>query len=87
MADFAIWGEAISRAMGHSENEFLDAYYNNIRFQNAEVIESNPVAFAIKKLVEDTLADTMSRSNLVLTKPIFTERPAELLDILGNNRK
>ncbi|HEY6536190.1 MAG TPA: hypothetical protein VIY08_10430 [Candidatus Nitrosocosmicus sp.] len=48
MADFAIWGEAISRSLGYKENEFLEAYYNNIGFQNNEVIESNPLAFAIK---------------------------------------
>ena len=53
MADFAIWGEAIARALGYKENEFLKAYYNNIGFQNNEVIESNPLAFAIKKLVEE----------------------------------
>jgi hypothetical protein len=47
MADFAIWGEAISRALGYNENEFLNAYYNNIGFQNNEVIESKPLAFAI----------------------------------------
>jgi len=38
MADFAIWGEAISRALGYKENEFLKTYYNNIEFQNNEVI-------------------------------------------------
>jgi hypothetical protein len=52
MVDFAIWGEALSRSLGYKENEFLDAYYNNIKFQNTEVIDSNPVAFAIIKLVE-----------------------------------
>jgi hypothetical protein len=28
MADFAIWGEAISRAMCYPEMKFIDAYYN-----------------------------------------------------------
>ena len=67
MADFAIWGEAISQAMGHKENEFLDAYYNNIRLQNAEVIDSNPVAFAIKKFVENVISanDDAFNSNLL----------------------
>jgi hypothetical protein len=81
MADYAMWGEAIARAMGHAENEFLDAYYNNIRFQNAEVIESNPVAFAIKKLVEDTLADTV-KVKPGSDKALFNGTPAELLDRL-----
>jgi hypothetical protein len=48
MADFAIWGEAIARSLGYKENEFILAYYNNIGFQNNEVIDSNSLAFAIK---------------------------------------
>ena len=43
MADCAIWGEAIARAMGYKENEFIQAYYNNIKFQNAEVVDSSPL--------------------------------------------
>jgi hypothetical protein len=52
MADFAIWGETISQVLGYKEGEFLQAYYNNIGFQNTEVIDSNPVAFAVKRFVE-----------------------------------
>jgi hypothetical protein len=29
MADFAVWGEAIVRAMGYGEMEFIYAYYDN----------------------------------------------------------
>ena len=66
MADSAIWGEAISRAMGNKANEFLNAYYNNIKIQNAEVIDSNPVAFAIKKFVEHIISandDALNSNN------------------------
>jgi hypothetical protein len=52
MADSALWGEAISISMGNKNGEFIKAYYNNIGFQNSEVIDSNPLAFAVKKLVE-----------------------------------
>lgn len=82
MAAFAIWGEAISQAMGHKENEFLDAYCNNISFQNAEVIESNPVALAIKKLVENVIANEdidPSDAKPDTIKSIFIGTPAELL--------
>lgn len=58
MADFAIWGETISQVLGHKEGEFLQAYYNNIGFQNTEVIDSNPVAFAIKRFVEDNCSSS-----------------------------
>ena len=30
MADFTIWGEAIARAMGYKDLEFIHAYYDNI---------------------------------------------------------
>jgi hypothetical protein len=47
MADFAEWGEIISRCLGYGDNEFLNAYYENIANQNDEVIESSPVAEAL----------------------------------------
>ena len=84
MADSAICGEAISQAMGYKENEFLNAYYNNIKFQNAEVIDSNPVAFTIKKLVEHILDnrnddDGASNSKSDSNKTLYIGTPAELL--------
>ena len=44
MADFAEWGEIIARCIGYDDNEFIDAYQENIDIQNDEVIESSPVA-------------------------------------------
>ncbi len=81
MADSAIWGESISRAMGNKENEFLNAYNNNIKFQNSEVIDSNPVAYAIRKFVEHVMANTddSSNSDHGSNKTIFTGTPDELL--------
>lgn len=55
MADFAEWGEAISRAMGYQPGQFMQAYYNNIGKQNVEAIESNPLAQAIVKFAEQSL--------------------------------
>jgi hypothetical protein len=52
MADFAIWGEAISQAMGNPPLTFLKAYYENIGRQNIEAIESHPLAHAIAKYFE-----------------------------------
>ena len=51
MADFAVWGEAIARAMNYKPIEFLDAYNRNIGKQNIEAIESNQLAQAIVKFV------------------------------------
>jgi len=53
MADFALFGEAISQAMGHKPYEFLKVYYQNIGTQNIEAIEANPLAQAIVKLIDE----------------------------------
>jgi len=47
MADFAQWGCAISRVLGRTEKEFLEAYSNNIKTQNKEALDASPVAVAI----------------------------------------
>ncbi len=47
MADFAEWGEMISRCLGNDKNEFINAYEENRLDQNDEVIESSPVAESI----------------------------------------
>jgi hypothetical protein len=52
MADFALWGEAISQAMGNKALEFINAYYENIGQQNIEAIEAHPLAQAIAKYFE-----------------------------------
>ena len=52
MADFAVWGEAISRAMDYKPLEFITAYDENMGRQNIEAIESNAIAQAILKLVD-----------------------------------
>jgi hypothetical protein len=66
MADFARWGYAISEALGYGGEFFLKAYNNNIQKQNEEVVEANPVAFAVRKLME--------------TEEGWRGTPAELLD-------
>jgi hypothetical protein len=51
MADSAIWGEAIARAMGYKELEFISVYYDNIGKQNTEAIDNSPLGQAIIKWV------------------------------------
>jgi DNA polymerase family B len=57
MADFAVWGEAISRAMGYKPMEFIDVYNKNIGRQNIELIESNQLAQTIEKFVQSWCID------------------------------
>ncbi|HOW60175.1 MAG: toprim domain-containing protein [Candidatus Moraniibacteriota bacterium] len=52
MADFAHWGSAIARALGHKETEFLEAYRNNIANQNNEVLLENFEAITILTFME-----------------------------------
>lgn len=53
MADFALWGAAITEAMGLSKDAFLMAYQRNIDGQNDEVINENPEASFILALMND----------------------------------
>jgi hypothetical protein len=78
MADFAIWGEAILQSWGYKEGKFLKIYYDSIGRQNDEVIDSNPIALAIRKLVEEFLTSHSDSSNT-----IFEGTPMELLDQLN----
>ena len=47
MADFAIWGCAISEALGCSTQDFVMAYDENVQHQNSEVLGGHPVAAAV----------------------------------------
>jgi len=51
MADFAAWGEAISRALGYPENSFVEIYFKNIGEQNLEAIEGHVIGVAILRLM------------------------------------
>ncbi len=53
MADFAEWGEIISRCLGNEENRFIEAYDENRLDQNDEVIEASPVAEAVLLLMTE----------------------------------
>jgi hypothetical protein len=85
MADFALWGEAIARAMGYKPLEFIEAYYDNIGKQNVEAIESHPLGQAIAKWVlgwginaetsqEQTFWQGSPRELLEILEPIATEQ-------------
>jgi hypothetical protein len=53
MADFAIWSEAIARAMGYKDLEFLIAYYENIGKQNVEAIQNHPLGQVIVRYIAE----------------------------------
>jgi hypothetical protein len=51
MADFTVWAEAIARAMGCKELEFLEAYYSVLERQNVDAVEATLVGPAIVNFV------------------------------------
>jgi hypothetical protein len=57
MADFAEWGEAIARAMGYKENEFIEILENNAGRQNAEAIENSVLGQVITRFINDPNID------------------------------
>jgi hypothetical protein len=67
MAEFVQYGEMISRCMGHKENEFIDAYRQNRKRQDEEVIESSALAIVVIKLLESGNIDRITPTTL-LTK-------------------
>lgn len=47
MADFAKCGSAVAQALGYSQEDFLEAYSENLGWQNEHAIEESPVASTI----------------------------------------
>jgi hypothetical protein len=74
MADFAIWGEAIARAMGYKDLDFINAYYDNIGKQNIEAIENHPLGQTVAKFYEEEI-QAKSRMS-------WEGQPAKLLEEL-----
>ena len=57
MAEFAIWGETISRCMGNRDNLFTQAFKENRRLQAIQVLETSPVAMVINEFMESIIDD------------------------------
>jgi hypothetical protein len=51
MAEFAEYGEMISRCMGNPGNLFINAYYKNIKLQSQEVLDLSVLASPILQLL------------------------------------
>ena len=68
MADFALFGEAVSRALGNPPGHFLVAYRDNRQAASESALEESPVAGAVRELAE---------------RGPWTGTAAELLEELG----
>ncbi len=80
MADFALWCEAIARAMGYRELEFINTYYDNIGRQNSEAIDNHPLGQAICRFVDEWEEDQNNWEGA-------TGDLLERLDIIAQNYK
>lgn len=53
MADYVVWGCAITEALGIDKKEFLEAYEQNVIQQNLEMVRASPISDALIKLMEE----------------------------------
>jgi hypothetical protein len=65
MADFALWGCAISEAIGYGKEVFLTTYLHNINSQNEEVLGDNPEAALLISFMENQTEWTGTPSELL----------------------
>jgi len=76
MADFAVWGEAVARALGYNPSDFLNAYREKIGEQVKDVLEQNPIGLAILAFMEKREEWEGTPSDLLesLEDPKFVEK-------------
>jgi len=82
MADWAEWGEAISRAMGNAPNAFLQAYARNIGLQHSEAIQASLVGQALLAFIEKAWPKKDSLTDYEERKQEWVGTPSELLSQL-----
>jgi hypothetical protein len=80
MADFALWGEAISQAIGYRPLDFINAYYENIGRQNIEAVDSHSLAHTIAKYFEEQESDESERGEQ--SRKVLDGSPMEVLEAL-----
>jgi hypothetical protein len=68
MADFCRWGCAIAEALGYTQEEFLAAYFRNIKEQHQEAIRGSQLACAVISLMEKEESPLEKRSSELYDK-------------------
>jgi len=71
MADFAVWGEALSQSMGFKPDTFLNAYYMNTKHAMEMVLRTNIVGGLLLDYLEDlfkTVTDISFSAHQLYTK-------------------
>ncbi len=74
MADFVRWGCAISNALGHKDEEFVNALKANLAMQNYQAIEDSLVAQVVIEIMRDQVEYTASPTDLLRELTAEAER-------------
>ena len=82
MADWAEFGEVISRCLGHPEGAFLRAYSKNLAAQNEHALEASQISTAIIKLMEKRMSEGTYLSECIRGIRYFKGSMTELRKIL-----
>ncbi|MCH8069574.1 MAG: glycosyltransferase, partial [Candidatus Marinimicrobia bacterium] len=53
MADFTLYGECISRALGYTPFSFIDNYKERIKINSIDIVEAYPIISLIEKALKD----------------------------------
>jgi hypothetical protein len=81
MAEFAEYGEMISRCMGNPGNLFIEAYRKNILLQSREVIDSSVVAPAVIQLMSRRSSQEWTGNATYLLSELEYEAESLKIDI------
>lgn len=76
MSDFVAWGSAIAKVLGHTQEEFIEMYEQNMRRQNDEAIAASPLAEAITYLMteRDSWEGTPTETLRIFEEIAFQEK-------------
>jgi hypothetical protein len=76
MADFALFGVAVERALGWPTGTFINAYYANQASANCSAMEASPVALAVQALVENGRVFEGTATDLLNELPSYVDEQA-----------
>ncbi|MHA7647337.1 hypothetical protein [Nitrosopumilus sp. S4] len=87
MATFAIWGEAISRVLGNSDNAFLNRYWEKIDDTNLSLNEEYPlIPLLVAMMKRNSKIDDTTKEIIPLAKTASLNELFGILD-LGSDKK
>lgn len=68
MADFALWGCAVSEALGIEHTKFITAYYQNMLNVKGDVIKSRITGQIILDILDEVLSEKRKSTSILVSK-------------------